>query len=171
VKLMGGTIGLQSEPGVGTAVRVAIPQRKVAGRPAVSSRVAEGPAPIAKKSLRVLLVEDEPVNQKVAQTILTRRGHQVSLANNGKEALALLSRQEFDLILMDVQMPGMDGYEATRLIRGQPRWTRIPILAMTANAFSEDRQQCLDAGMNGYLTKPIDLNEFVRTVENLASGS
>jgi CheY-like chemotaxis protein len=108
------------------------------------------------RSLQVLLVEDNPVNQKVATRILQKRGHEVVLAVNGKEALATLEERLFDLVLMDVQMPEMDGLQATAAIRRSEQGTnrRLPIVALTAEAMVGDRERCIEAGMDGYVTKP-----------------
>ena len=109
----------------------------------------------------ILLVEDNQVNQMLAMTLLRKAGHTVSLADNGLEALRAVSEADFDLILMDVQMPEMDGLEATRRIREIDGWARIvPIVAMTANALKGDREKCIQAGMNDYLSKPIDRVEL-----------
>ena len=105
---------------------------------------------------RVLLAEDNPVNREVALSLLEDTGLQVDVAADGVEAVALASVQPYDLILMDVQMPRMDGLEATRTLRRHPEWAERPILAMTANAFSEDRQACLEAGMDDHIAKPVD---------------
>jgi signal transduction histidine kinase/DNA-binding response OmpR family regulator/HPt (histidine-containing phosphotransfer) domain-containing protein len=116
---------------------------------------------------RILLAEDGVVNQKVAIDLLTKRGHHVTLAHNGKEALAALENQEFDLVLMDIQMPVMDGYAATAAIRqrelGSPR--HLPIIAMTAHAMAGDRERCLKAGMDAYVAKPFRPHELFRAVE------
>jgi signal transduction histidine kinase/DNA-binding response OmpR family regulator len=108
--------------------------------------------------LAVLLVEDNPVNQKLASTLLSRMGHRVTLASDGREALGCLAQGDFDLVLMDVQMPGMDGLEATAHIRRQEQGggRRLPIIALTAHALKGDRERILAAGMDEYLTKPID---------------
>ena len=109
----------------------------------------------------LLLVEDNHVNQMLAMTLLRKAGHRVTLADNGLDALQAVSETQFDLILMDVQMPEMDGLEATRRIRGLDGWARsVPIVAMTANALKGDREKCLQAGMNDYLSKPIDRVEL-----------
>lgn len=111
-----------------------------------------------EKKLNILLAEDNPVNQRIAKTILEKEGFYVTVANNGKEAIELLNKGKFDLVLMDVQMPEMDGLEATRKIR--QLGIKIPIIALTANAFEEDRKRCLDAGMDAYLSKPIKMKEL-----------
>ncbi len=108
---------------------------------------------------RILLVEDHPLNQELALELLTDAGLVVTLAGDGQEALDLLSKQEFDGVLMDVQMPVMDGYAATREIRRQPRFNSLPVIAVTANAMVGDRQKSLDAGMNDHITKPIDIDQ------------
>jgi CheY-like chemotaxis protein len=116
---------------------------------------------------RILLAEDGVVNQKVAIDLLTKRGHQVTLANNGKEALAALENQDFDLVLMDIQMPVMDGYAATAAIRQREALSRrhLPIIAMTAHAMAGDRERCLKAGMDAYVAKPFRPHELFRAVE------
>ena len=107
--------------------------------------------------LHILLVEDNLINQKVAQRLLEKAGHTVTIASNGKEAVDLLEHQTFDLVLMDVQMPEMDGLEATAVIRQQEEGTErhMPIVALTAHAMIGDREKCLEAGMDGYVTKPV----------------
>jgi CheY-like chemotaxis protein len=119
-----------------------------------------------RRRLRILVAEDNPVNQKLAATLLQKQGHLVTVAGNGGEALAALERQAFDLVLMDVQMPGMDGLEATRRIREREgAGPHLPIIAMTAYAMKGDRERCLAAGMNGYLTKPVHAADLLRAVE------
>jgi CheY-like chemotaxis protein len=105
---------------------------------------------------RILLVEDEPVNQEVARELIDQTGLRVETAGDGLAALEMLDRDAYDLILMDIQMPRMNGIEATRAIRARPDGGSVPILAMTANAFEEDRRQCLACGMNDFVAKPVD---------------
>jgi two-component system sensor kinase len=128
------------------------------------------PQTLVARPLRVLLAEDGLVNQQVACRLLEARGHQVVVANNGIEAISLLEHGTFDLILMDVQMPEMDGFEATAAIRLHEEKTgaHIPIIAMTAHALKGDRQRCLDAGMDGYLAKPIHANVLYETLDEFA---
>ncbi len=132
--------------------------------PGMSGAAAAGRTTTAERlsgcKARVLLVEDNPTNQQVALAMLRLLGLSADTANQGKEALQALAARPYDLILMDCQMPEMDGYEATRHIRDPQSCVRdhaVPIIAMTANAMPEDRQQCLAAGMNDYLAKPISL--------------
>ena len=113
---------------------------------------------------RVLLVEDNQVNQLLAKTILKKARIDVEIANNGQEAIQILAKEEFDLVLMDVQMPIMDGYEATRSIRDALQKTDLPVIAMTANAMQGDKERCLEAGMNDFLTKPIDGVQLVKVI-------
>ncbi|MCP4592822.1 MAG: response regulator [bacterium] len=109
---------------------------------------------------RVLLVEDNPVNSKVASQILLRDHHDVTTADNGRAALEVLQQKSFDLILMDVQMPEMDGFEATERIRVHPDWQNTPVIAMTAHAMKGDRERCLQAGMDDYISKPVKADEL-----------
>jgi CheY-like chemotaxis protein len=130
---------------------------------------ASQPAPWSGEGLHVLLAEDNPVNQRVAIRMLQKQGHRVVAASNGKEALAALRREPFDLVLMDVQMPEMGGFEATAIIRAQEIETgsRLPIIAMTAHAMKGDRERCLEAGMDGYLAKPVQALELQKAIEAL----
>jgi CheY-like chemotaxis protein len=120
------------------------------------------------ESLKVLLAEDNAVNQRLAVRLLEKRGHRVVVAANGREALEALEKDRFDLVLMDVQMPEMDGMEATAAIRkkesksGAHQW----VIALTAHAMKGDRENCLAAGMDGYLTKPIRPQELDEVLEN-----
>ncbi|CAN7590828.1 ATP-binding protein [Rhizobacter sp. LjRoot28] len=125
--------------------------------------VAPRPAPVAGVS-RVLVVEDDPVNQAIVGSMLTNAGFDVQLANDGADALDHFAAERFDLVLMDWQMPDMDGLEVTRRLRageGGPHGSQVPILALTANAFAEDRAACMAAGMNDFLTKPILASDLV----------
>ncbi|MBZ5592155.1 MAG: response regulator [Acidobacteriia bacterium] len=144
------------------------PVPTVAAEPGSDGAGCEDPA----TGRRILVVEDNPVNQVLARRLLAKRSHAVTTAGNGREALLLLERQEFDLILMDVQMPEMDGMEATGVIRTRERTTggHLPIIAMTAHAMKGDQEQCLEAGMDGYVTKPIRPDELFRTIDHLLAA-
>jgi len=119
------------------------------------------------RNLHILLAEDNPVNQTFAVRTLEQFGHQISLANNGREALTALEQHTFDLVLMDIQMPEMDGFEATAEIRRREGETgkHLPIIAMTAHAMAGDREMCVAAGMDGYVSKPIRVQELLQTIE------
>jgi two-component system sensor histidine kinase/response regulator len=123
--------------------------------------------------LRVLLAEDNAVNQKIASRVLEKQGHHVTIAADGREALAALDGENFDVVLMDVQMPEMDGFETTSAIRVRERDTgkRLPIIAMTAHAMQGDRERCLAAGMDSYIAKPIRARELIELLEKFCGAA
>jgi CheY-like chemotaxis protein len=125
------------------------------------------------QGLRILLAEDNHVNQKLAVQILKKRGHAIVVAETGRQALTLLERQSFDLVLMDVQMPDMDGIEATAAIREREKGAtgHVPIIAMTAHAMAGDKQRFLHAGMDGYVSKPIQTKELLQVIDELIRKS
>ena len=122
--------------------------------------------------LHILLAEDNMVNQKLTVRLLEKRGHTVVVVKTGKEALAAWKREPFDVILMDVQMPEMDGFEATSAIREAERLTggHTPIIALTAHAMTGDRQRCLAAGMDGYISKPIQAQTVFEAIANVCAS-
>jgi CheY-like chemotaxis protein/HPt (histidine-containing phosphotransfer) domain-containing protein len=135
--------------------------RASAGTSVPTPSTAAGPRPNRRRyRARILLVEDNPVNRKVAAGILRQCNHDVTTADNGQAALELLKERSFDLILMDLQMPEMDGFEATKRIRANAQWRRLPVIAMTAHAMKGDRERCFEAGMDDYLTKPVKAEEL-----------
>jgi CheY-like chemotaxis protein len=119
------------------------------------------------------VAEDNPVNQKLATRLLERRGYRVLVASTGREAAAMTERYDFDLVLMDVQMPEMDGLEATALIRARESVNggHLPIIAVTAHAMKGDAERCVAAGMDGYLSKPIRANELFSAIERTLPDS
>ena len=158
VELMNGRITVESQPGVGSTFAFTIMARPVPVRniPANSPSIP----PLAEKyPLRILLAEDNPINQQLALVILNKMGYDPCVAANGKEVLEALKKGNFDLIFMDVQMPEMDGLEATRRIRAA-NGARPVIIAITANVTRQDREECLAEGMNDYLSKPVDLEQL-----------
>jgi signal transduction histidine kinase/CheY-like chemotaxis protein len=173
VALMGGRIRVESAPGIGSCFHFTarFQAAETLAVPALSPGPVEpGPLKQTCGPLRILLAEDNPVNQLLAVKLLEKHGHVVSLAGNGKEAVdAIAAGGEFDLVLMDVQMPEVSGYEATGRIREMERGTarHIPIIAMTAFAMAEDRERCLAAGMDAYISKPIKLREFIDLVASV----
>ena len=169
VEMMGGRIWVESEVGQGSTFSFSVRLPLTAELPPGLEAPVALPA-TACAQLRILLVEDNPANQKLATYILRGRGHLVETADNGQAAVYLTERNRYDVILMDVQMPGMNGLEATAAIRKREDGrSRVPIVAMTAHAMRGDREQCLAAGMDGYLSKPINAQEMIASVETLAA--
>ena len=163
VTLMGGEFTLQSEAGRGSAFHFSVRF----GRPEELPEASAAWAPEAEwacPEARLLLVEDNPINRQVARELLGGTGIIVDDACDGFEALEALERRSYDIILMDIQMPGMDGYEATRRIRENPRFREIPIIAMTAHALSGFREECLAAGMSDYVAKPVEPLELIKVL-------
>jgi signal transduction histidine kinase/CheY-like chemotaxis protein len=164
VEMQNGAISVQSTPDAGSTFTVTLPYTATDEY----APVFEGRFDAGAVKGRVLIVEDNQVNQKLVSALLSKHGYTVAIAANGIEALRSLEDEDFRMILMDVQMPVMDGLEATRLIRSNPRWQATPIIAMTARAMEGDKQSCLSAGMNGYISKPIHAAHLLSIVQEFA---
>jgi signal transduction histidine kinase/ActR/RegA family two-component response regulator len=167
VEMHSGQIHVESELGRGSRFVVNLTFDR-GQAPAVEPAAPE-PREIAvgAGTARLLLVEDNPVNQKVVLGILRKKGYRIDIANHGREAIDKLESAEtpYDVVLMDVQMPVLDGLEATRILRGNPKWGGLPIIAMTAHAMTGDRERCLAAGMSGYISKPIQPANLISMVD------
>ena len=184
VEMMGGTIWVESTLGRGSSFHFTavfgegkeVVETAPVLRPLVMA--ADSSVPVIRqgtakhtKGLRVLLAEDNAVNQKVASRVLEKQGHHVTVASNGREALAALDRAYFDVVLMDVQMPEMDGFETTAVVRDRERNSgrHLPIIAMTAHAMQGDRERCMAAGMDHYISKPLNAPELIELLEKVSA--
>ena len=171
VALLGGQIGVVSVEGQGSTFWFTIAVESGSAANLAANADGEKTVRPAARHIRVLLAEDNLVNQKIATTMLQKCGYDVDVASNGRQALDALQKTHYDLVLMDCQMPEMDGYEATTHIRNSPdAYRTIPIIAMTANAMAGDREKCLRAGMTDYIAKPIRLNYLKDVIEKVISA-
>ena len=174
VRMMGGDIGVKSAPGQGSSFHFTVllavgSEADIVKEPGSAS---DGSEQAVLPPMRILLAEDNELNQEIALGVLETMGLTATIANNGAEAVELWQEQDFDLILMDIQMPVMDGLTATERIRGsiRPRSVTVPIIAMTANAMLGDKEKSLEAGMNDHITKPLDMAELRATLERWATA-
>jgi diguanylate cyclase (GGDEF)-like protein/PAS domain S-box-containing protein len=169
VVAMGGSIGVKSCLGLGSSfyftVTLGVQVKNNAELP--SAQVIISDKYPSLRNTYVLLVEDNAINQEFMPEILGHEGIRVDLACNGEEAIAMIGQNDYSAVLMDCQMPVMDGFEATRLIRTDPRFAKLPIIAMTGNVMTEDREHCLASGMNEHIGKPVDWDQFFRILERL----
>ncbi len=171
-QLQGGSVTVESAIGEGSTFHLTFECAAEAG---VSS-VAAVPALEGSRRARVLIVEDNLVNQKVISAVLKKGHYRTAIAEDGAQCLTMLENamgvaDPFSLVLMDIQMPVMDGLEATRRIRDNPAWRHLPIVAMTAHAMNDDRERCLEAGMNSYVLKPVKADHLLQTIERFVNGA
>jgi two-component system, sensor histidine kinase len=170
-KLMGGDIEVQSTPGQGSCFELRLPLR-VAGAETPARTELPAAAPYALRSLRLLVAEDNEVNREVLAAMIVHLGHVPHFAHDGQAALRAVQQQDFDVVLMDLHMPGLDGIAATQAIRALPgSKALLPIIALTADAFAETRTRCLEAGMNGFLTKPVTLDALAHALARSAAAT
>ena len=171
VEMQGGQVLVESKVGKGSTFTLTLPWEPVieVAAPDSAPHATQQLAEVLPTQTRVLLVEDNLVNQKVVLAILRKKGFQIDVSNDGREALSKLeaAADPYDIVLMDVQMPVLDGLETTRIIRKNQRWDRLPIVAMTAHAMNGDRERCLQAGMNSYVSKPVQPAHLVSVIEKL----
>ena len=170
VELMGGTIAIESQLGVGTTVRLEFENR--IAEPVLPQAELPEEKPVSLEGKKILLVEDNELNREIATEILEEEGILLDTAEDGDVAVEKMKTAfagQYDLILMDIQMPKMNGYEATRAIRKlpDPYASRIPIVAMTANAFDEDKKNAYEAGMDGHIAKPINVAQLLKTLTEI----
>ena len=161
VDLMNGTIEISSQVNQGTTTRIKF-QFEIASENELKNNQETNI--IAFKGKHILLAEDNDLNAEIAMTLLTDYGLIIDRVSDGVACVKQVKEKEYDVVLMDIQMPNMDGYQATQTIR---EFSDIPIVAMTANAFEEDKQKALSVGMNGYIAKPIDMDKVIKTLSNV----
>jgi len=184
VELMGGKIWVESALGQGSSFHFTAVLG--VGNPVMETAAAAPPVEFAsavpatdravqkeKRQLRILLAEDNAINQKIACHVLEKQGHHVTVTADGRQALSALDQAHFDVVLMDVQMPEMDGFETTGAIRARERGTgvHLPIIAMTAHAMKGDRERCIAAGMDSYISKPLEIKELIELLEKFSAGA
>ena len=174
VMMMHGEIGFESKKDKGSTFWFTVKLEKCSQKIVSPESAKKKPVPDKKpfKMLSILLAEDNEINQKIIQYSLTNAGYKVDIANNGQEAIDMYHAGNYDLVLMDVQMPILDGFEATAHIRKVESATlngskRVPIVALTANAMKGDREKCLDAGMDEYLSKPFTPNDLISIIRSI----
>ena len=166
VNLMGANMSMDSQEGQGTEVYVSLPFRVLSSLLQETEKEDERTEQLVQRTYKVLLADDDPITQLSRRRLLEKHGSSVKVIENGQDALSTLPRENFDCILMDVQMPVLDGVEATKLIRNsKANFKKIPIIALTAYAMSGDREKFLEVGMDDYISKPVDKDELLEVIE------
>ena len=170
-RMMGGDITVSSAAGAGSRFELRLPAEAVDAPPAAAPAPSPATAPpTLRQRLRLLVAEDNEVNREVLAAMIATLGHEAQFANDGREALDVAAVQDFDLVLMDLHMPGMDGIQATRAIRAlDGTRSRVSIAALTADAFDDTRERCIDAGMDDFLTKPVSVDALARLLASAAA--
>jgi CheY-like chemotaxis protein len=163
-RLMNGSLSIVSQEGEGTAVYVSIPFKRTQAYQSEAAAPGEGTAPGTEQA-KVLLVDDDATTQLHIRRLLEKHGYAVQVAEDGEEALKALAEDNVHCILMDIQMPVLDGVQTTKWIRAQPKFKETPIIALTAYAMSGDEERFLQAGMDGYIAKPVDKDELITVLE------
>lgn len=170
VELMGGSISLQSKFGEGSRFIVRLPLEDSCHEKTAGSddhiHNDDFQIPLFPQKVRMLVAEDNALNQKVIQTYLQRIGVQADMASNGEEALKMLEKKDYDILLLDIQMPVMDGYETIRRIRSDPQKRELYVIALTAYAMEEDRNRCITEGCDDYLSKPMEMGKLIQSLKN-----
>ena len=170
IQRMGGQITIRSIKEVGTRLDFQVEFGVLGGDNKYPAAVSEDHSSLPSEALRVLVVEDNLINQKVIGEMLRRRGHGVTLSQNGEEALLELKKQRFDLVVMDLHMPIMSGVECLQAVRRSQEWYReIPIIVLTADAYDSTKREMIDLGANGFLTKPVRSAELDRALQAIAA--
>lgn len=171
VEMMDGQIDFKSRKNMGSRFYFTIPFKEAESMSRSDESQGKIQIPEASRELRILLVEDDRVNQAFAKNLLKKQGHKITVADNGLKAVNELIRGEFDLVFMDIQMPILDGVQATKVVRQRLKLERVPIVALTAHAIRGDKERFLEAGMNGYVSKPIKVENFFNVIETVMQDS
>jgi len=171
-RLMGGDVTVASTPGIGSRFELRVPLSEASAAPEPAAPAPAQPGARTARRLRLLVAEDNEVNRLMLAAMIEREGHDWEFAHDGRAALEAAQSQDYDLVLMDLHMPEMDGIDATRAIRALPsEKAQVPIVALTADAFADTRARCIEAGMNDFLSKPVSVDQLARLLGDYANPS